>query len=97
MGLAFPKPEPRRRIKARADRAKTEARRDCRIAVFARARSRCENCGKPVVPHTSPLATPWNLGVCHEPGRRSLGADATDPSQVVLLCQPCHLKAHGRL
>lgn len=91
----FPKPEPRRVEKARNRRDRQVARRACWLAVYERAQGRCEKCGRSVKRVDDPSATEWDVGHCHEPRKRSRGADPTNPADVMLLCRICHAFIHG--
>ncbi len=89
----LPKPEPRARAKARADRAWAVRRRACEDAVWLRDGGRCRNCGG-IVRRADPW--PGNLGHVHEWPMRSAGNDGTDPRTAFLLCERCHLRGcHG--
>ena len=59
--LALPKPEPRRKAKARAKRQEAAWRADVRRQVKARANGRCEKCGKSL-----PTIFPEDHGEMHE-------------------------------
>ena len=91
----FAKPEPRRRVKARTDRQKAKARKDCVSLVWARANNRCQDCGRHVC---KPRETdnPFDVGHVHEVIPRSRGGDPTDPEQCILACVKCHTRRHGQ-
>ena len=79
---------------ARLRRGRGRARRACVAAVWARAGGRCEGCQRRVQPARE-AASYDTVGHVHERRPRSLGGDATDPEQGVLLCVVCHGEAHG--
>jgi hypothetical protein len=93
--LALAKPRPRASEKASRDRRQAGARQACVEVVWQRAGGRCEWCGYLVYrPADAPSAL--RIGHVHEPGKRSHGADPTDPEQCVLVCVSCHMAAHCR-
>jgi 5-methylcytosine-specific restriction endonuclease McrA len=94
--LANPKPEPRKKVKARATRSHAIRRADCRLAVYLRAQGGCEVCGKPLVLFPQDASYEFQIGHVHEVKPRSLGGDDTDPDNCQLLCYVHHEKAHGR-
>lgn len=89
----FPKPEPRRRVKARVREAQATKRRACVLAVWERAKWRCEKCGR----FLKQSSVWWfEIGHVHEVVPRSRGGDPTDPANCALLCPLCHKQAHER-
>lgn len=68
------------------------ARKACVDAVWMRADSRCEACGR-IVFRAS--LVPDNVGHVHEETFRSRGGDPHDPANCVLLDAQCHQQAHG--
>jgi 5-methylcytosine-specific restriction endonuclease McrA len=92
--MMFPKPESRKRVNSRSQRAYYAARKRCVDAVWSRANNRCQDCGRHVC---KPRETdnPFDVGHVHEVIPRSRGGDATDPENCKLLCPVCHQKAHG--
>jgi 5-methylcytosine-specific restriction endonuclease McrA len=89
-----PKPEPRKRVKARRQRARMTARKSCRAARFQRAGGCCEVCGRPVKLHVSEARSVWEIANVHEVKPRSLGGSAVDVTNTKVLCLDCHRKAH---
>jgi 5-methylcytosine-specific restriction endonuclease McrA len=89
MPLPLQKPEPRRKVKARADRKFAKHRNSCRKAVFARANGCCERCWKVV----SDDLPEWHAqrAAVNEKVPRSLGGSAVDMANLELLCQACHM------
>ena len=87
----------RKQEKARRDRQDAKARKACVDAVWARANSKCEYCGRMV---SRPGGTSFwlDVGHVHEERARSLGGDHTDPSGCKLTCVGCHMPsgAHRR-
>lgn len=79
-GLRFAKPESSRTIKAREKRDEERRRRECLAIVRKRDNWTCRRC-----------QTRDGLMHGHEIIARSLGGDDTDPSNVILLCERCHL------
>ena len=92
-GKAQPKPERRSKAKKRQEREQRLSRRQCRAIVFARAKGRCERCGRQVTDDTEP----WRDERAHvnEKVPRSKGGSPYDPDNGELLCRPCHLP-HGQ-
>lgn len=83
-GLAFPKPTPRKKAKAQADRQKQQARRQFIEQVMGRDGYHCLKCG-----------STKNLTV-HEPIKRAQKSYGWSPSELDLamtLCFTCHMKA----
>lgn len=93
--MALAKPRPRAPEKAARNRRKAKARAVCVAVVWQRAGGRCEWCGANVY-RLADAPNALLIGHVHEPGKRSQGADPTDPEQCVLTCLPCHDAAHGR-
>lgn len=88
--MKFPKPEPRKTVKARAKRLEAKARAACVRLVWWRAGSRCERCGRPVTPPAECQGwEPWR-GDVNERIPRSRGGDPTNPDHCELVCQSCH-------
>jgi 5-methylcytosine-specific restriction endonuclease McrA len=87
------KPEPRAKVKARADRAEAKARKACRLVVIEREGGQCAHCRAFV----SDDLPEWHRqrAHVHEVVPRSRGGSATDPYNCLLLCQECHGRAHG--
>lgn len=81
--MMFPKPEPRKRMKARKQRQQAKADRQVYAAVTARDGGCCRVCGSRVNVHR------------HHLKPRSLGGETTE-SNLVLLCGACHRNAHER-
>ncbi len=94
MDVGFPKPEPRKRVKARTVRQFAKLRKACVDAVWKRDGMRCQHCGYAVM-KPSDTDQPFKVGHVHEVIARSRGGDATDPANCVLLCPICHQRAHG--
>lgn len=82
------KPEPRARVKARADRAFAKKRKACRLVVLERAGWRCQRCRMPI----SDDLPEWHTQRAHvnEMALRSGGADPTNPDHCEAICQGCH-------
>jgi 5-methylcytosine-specific restriction endonuclease McrA len=94
--MAFWKPEPWRKVKARRQRAEADAREACVIEVFRRHGSRCGVCNRPVKRANDPrLRHEFEVGHVHEIVPRSLGGDPHDPMNCTLDCYRCHARAHG--
>jgi 5-methylcytosine-specific restriction endonuclease McrA len=83
-GVACPKPEPRKRVKARRKLQAAKVVKSVRAAVVERAGGKCERCG---------LWPTW--GHAHHRKPRSLGGKWT-VENIILLCPSCHAKAHRR-
>ena len=94
--MMYPKPEPRKTVKARQRRAHQQLRDACLLEVFERAGGRCEMCGCPVLHKHDPRATEWSVMHGHETVRRSQGGSPRDPANVRALCLTCHMRIHGR-
>jgi len=97
--LLFRKPEPRAATKKREERQADAARLACVIAVWERAKGRCEYCGAPVYTCQravaeatgAPVSDFWKvLGHVHEEIPRSRGGDPTNPDHCKLSCTGCH-------
>lgn len=93
--LRFPKPEPRKRARARETRGKADRRNACRAIVYARAGGCCQGCGRPLV--LDPRDAPHVFAIAHvdEIVMRSKGGDPLDPDNCVLRCAACHARRHG--
>lgn len=90
-GLAIPKPEPRKRVKARKKRQFAKARKTCRAARYAKDGGRCVRCGKALKLNPSDEGADWfNVANIHEKKRRSLGGSAVDVANTETLCAGCH-------
>ena len=89
--IGYPKPEPRRRVVARARREQAAKRRACVLAVWERAKHRCERCGRLLK-----QASVWwfEVGHVHEIVPRSRGGDPTNPNACELLCPMDHARTH---
>lgn len=85
--LAHPKPEPRKRVKDRRQRAFRETRASVRLATLERAGWRCEapDCGQRLHLETAHV---------HEKVPRSLGGSPLDLENTVALCRGCHDLIH---
>jgi 5-methylcytosine-specific restriction endonuclease McrA len=83
------KPEPYKAVKARRKRAAATARRLARLDLLDRKGWLCERCGVRV----SDLLPEWSPRRAHvnELVPRSRGGSATDPANLEVLCQSCHL------
>lgn len=57
-----------------------------------RSRLRAEMVGKPCEAQIEGCA--YTGTEHHEPGKRSQGADPTDPAQMIWVCRPCHSHIH---
>lgn len=57
-----------------------------------RAARRLEMVGNPCEAQLSECA--YTGTEHHEPGKRSQGADPTDPAQMIWVCRPCHSHIH---
>ena len=91
----FAKPEARKRVKARSDRAKAAARQRCVAAVWKRAERFCEVCHVWLL-KPSETDNPLAIGHVHEIIPRSRGGDPTDPDNCILACPKCHAREHGQ-
>lgn len=91
----LPKPEPRKREKARQKREKADARATCRSIVYHRDGGCCVECGRPLVLNL--IDAPHEFAVAHidEIKKRSQGGDPTDPNNCRTLCHKCHAQRHG--
>ncbi len=78
-----PKPEPRKRIKGRKQRAARKILKSVRSRCKDRANGNCERCGK-YCPHT---------GEGHHRIPRSRGGKWT-MDNIQWICHTCHVKAH---
>jgi 5-methylcytosine-specific restriction endonuclease McrA len=93
-GIGYPKPEPRKRVKARTVRQFAALRKACVDAVWKRDGMRCQRCGYAVM-KPSDTDQFFKVGHVHEVIPRSRGGDATDPTNCLLLCPRCHAEAHA--
>jgi 5-methylcytosine-specific restriction endonuclease McrA len=86
--MLLPKPEPRARVKARADRVFAEERKRCREIVYARECMRCQRCRR----QCSLEAPEWadNFPHVNETVPRSRGGNPTNPDHCELICRECH-------
>lgn len=91
--IGHPKPESRKRVKARRKRQAAKGRAACRMTVLARAGWRCERCGIEI----SDALPEWHARRAHvnETVPRSKGGDPTNPDHCEAICQSCHYP-HGR-
>jgi len=80
-----PKPEPRRKVKARAKRQHAQDRADCRRVVWERDWGRCVVCRR---------ALTLDEAHIHEVVYRSRGGSDTDPANCVTCCYACHADVH---
>lgn len=88
--MLLPKPEPYAKVKARRERLEATRRRKCVGLVWWRAQSRCERCGRPVIPPADCEGwEPWR-GDVNEKIPRSKGGDPGNPDHCELICQGCH-------
>jgi hypothetical protein len=94
--LAIPKPEARKRVKARKKRQFAKARKSCRAARYAKDGECCVECGKHLVLNPSDARHEFEIANVHEVKSRARGGSATDVSNTKLLCCRCHEEAHGR-
>lgn len=85
MTPSIPKLPNRRTRKKAEETAKREARQHCREVVMLRDEYRCRVCRV------------WlgHIGHTHEVKFRSLGGDATDPTNCVYLCAAHHAEVHA--
>ena len=99
----FPKPEPRKRIKARQQRADAKRARAFRDAVWERDGYCCQLC-RHALYRTDP--SDGYPGYAHRPpghvhhlrGRNVAPEDRYNPEAAVLLCAACHRAVHdGRI
>lgn len=81
--LAQPKPEPRKRVKARVKRQQSQTIAAVRAMVFARDHDTCRVCGGPA----------WTM---HELKFRSLGGKHS-PENSIAVCGSGTTKCHGKL
>lgn len=96
--MKFPKPEPIKRVKARAKRQGAKARRACVAAVWDRDGHRCRRCHRPVWPvgklegWSGRYCEGWEdwAGHVNEITPKSLMGDPTDPNNCELICRACH-------
>jgi hypothetical protein len=91
----IPKPEPRRKVKARTARQQAAARAACVVAVWKRTDHCCEFCGR-WVKRPREATSALEIGHVHELVPRSLGGDPTDPNGCVLVCAFCHEAIHAK-
>lgn len=86
-----PRPESRKREKARRNRQQKAARKACEAAVWKRDDATCQRCGRSVVPfrECGDGWTPYR-GDVNELVPRSLGGDPADPKNCELICAQCH-------
>jgi hypothetical protein len=89
----YPKPTPRRKLKAQTAYQNARARKACVDAVWTRAQHRCEQCHQWVL-KPSETDQPLSVGHVHEVIPRSRGGSATDPNNCRLLCVRHHAEAH---
>lgn len=79
-GTACPKPEPRKRTKARKQRAEAKVVRDVRETIVSRDKGSCRVCGR--------------VGTeAHHIKKRSQGGKWTTEN-IILVCLPCHQFIH---
>lgn len=93
---ATPKHAMRSRLDEREATKKADVKKGCafRAAVWKRADSTCEACGRKV---RRTLELSADAGhVDHTRGRRVAPADVFNPDKARLLCGKCHLKKHGQ-
>lgn len=82
----------RTRLRPRSDRAAAglaERRRNMRDAFGWKP----DCAGRGIIPHCP--VWPHPADTAHEPGKRSQGADPTDPAQAIPLCDDSHAWVHG--
>jgi len=84
-GIACPKPEPRKRVKARRKRQAAQVVKSVRAQCVERSGGSCEECGCECLFD----------GHAHHKIPRSLGGKWTTEN-IVYLCPLCHAKAHRR-
>lgn len=90
-GLAIPKPEPRKRVKARRKRVFAKARKAARTERYTRDGGRCVRCKKPLYLNANEEGADWfNVANINEKRPRSLGGDPLDPNGQSTLCAKCH-------
>jgi len=90
-GLAIPKPEARKRTKARLKRQFAKDRKACRAASYQRDGGCCVRCGTPLKLNLSDIGAYWfNVANIHEKLPRSLGGSALDTDNTETLCAECH-------
>jgi ssDNA-binding Zn-finger/Zn-ribbon topoisomerase 1 len=86
-----PKPEPRKKLKARLDRQHAILRKAAREIVYSLAGGRCQVCGKPLyLSPNDPGADWWNVANINEIRPRSLGGSDIDPKNLNCKCAGCH-------
>lgn len=85
----IPKPEPRAKAKARADRKFAADRKRCRETVYERDGWQCQRCLRRVSIDVPTWAA--NFAHVNEIIPRSRGGSAVDPDNCELLCRECHL------
>lgn len=89
--LAIPKPEPRKREKARKDRQWRKDRKVCREAVYTAGGGHCVDCGKWLYLNPKDEGADWfNVANINEIVPRSLGGSAIDPANGNIKCAKCH-------
>lgn len=89
--LANPKPEPRKRVKARRKRQFAKARKAARAERYRLDGGRCVRCKKPLHLNPSDEGADWfNVANINEKRPRSLGGDPLDPKGQNTLCASCH-------
>lgn len=81
--IGFPKPEPRKRIKAQKKRAARKVVYSVRVQVVQRANGHCERCGRACL----------SSGEAHHRIPRSRGGKWT-LENIQFLCRTCHQTAH---
>lgn len=90
--LTIPKPEPRKRVKARRKRVWQKARQAARAERYALDGGKCVRCGKPLrLNGTEPGATEFNTAHINEIVPRSLGGSAVDVNNLNTKCAGCHV------
>ena len=90
-GLAIPKPEPYKRVKARRTRAWAKARKAARTTRYALDGGCCVRCGTPLKLHPSDEGADFfNVANINETRPRSLGGNPLDPDGQTTLCARCH-------
>lgn len=97
---AVPKPEARKKTKARQQRADAKRAKTFRFAVWIRDGSHCRHCGQELWNREFiPGLTGDLVGhVHHLRGRNVAPEDRYNPDKAVLLCARCHRAVHdGRI
>lgn len=90
-GLAIPKPEPRKRSKARKKRQFAKARKAALAETYNRDGGRCVRCRRPLYLNPSDEGADWfNVANINEKRPRSLGGDPLDSKGQNTLCAGCH-------